>query len=338
MNEKIKDGIIIAAAAGAACTAGTFATGNHVVDLTFDAHNTEFSRKFFNPQPGDLPPFPAPNAAIQRTMIANLAWLEETLEAYEAEAVTERIVRTTDGGQVRLVGYLYYAVKPARRWVILVHGYRGRHEEMRRYAALYAQHGFNVFMPDLRSHGESDGRYIGMGWTDGDDILDWADYLVERFGGDIDIVLHGHSMGAATVLAASARSRAPQIVSVIADSGYSSVWDVMARAGRMVFHVPSFPLLNAANTCFKARGGYDLHAASFEHAIRFSHTPTLIIHGAEDRFVPVRMAPRLYHACGAPIKELHVIPNAGHVMAQLVDPHAYEQMVFGFLGRVENGR
>lgn len=35
----------------------------------------------------------------------------------------------------------------------------------------YAEKGFNVLVPDLRAHGESEGEIIGMGWLDRLDLI-----------------------------------------------------------------------------------------------------------------------------------------------------------------------
>lgn len=146
-------------------------------------------------------------------------------------------------------------------------------------------------------------------------------------------MLHGHSMGAAAVLAASGQAFGTPVSAVVADSGYTSVWDELVACAHSQFHVPAFPMVHLINACYKRRGGFDLRAASMVDAVRASRVPTLIIHGAEDDFVPVGMAPRLFKACGASIKEMHVVPDAGHTMALLMDPEGYDQMVFDFLER-----
>lgn len=38
------------------------------------------------------------------------------------------------------------------------------------YAALFHHLGYSVLMPDARSHGQSQGQYIGYGWVEKADI------------------------------------------------------------------------------------------------------------------------------------------------------------------------
>ncbi|MDW7650471.1 MAG: alpha/beta hydrolase [Bacillota bacterium] len=69
------------------------------------------------------------------------------------------------------------------------------------YARFYLEErGYNVLLPDNRGHGESQGHYIGFGRHDRLDCLQWVDEIISRNGEDSVIVLHGVSMGGATVL------------------------------------------------------------------------------------------------------------------------------------------
>src|SRR5699024_12483595 len=78
-----------------------------------------------------------------------------------------------------------------------------------------------------RGHGESGGDYYGFGWHDRLDIIDWLDQLVAE-NPDAEIVLHGLSMGAATVLMASGEDLPENVRLIIADSPYTSVYDLFA--------------------------------------------------------------------------------------------------------------
>ena len=67
-------------------------------------------------------------------------------------------------------------------------------------AKFYLNQGFSLMVVDERAHGKSEGTYIGFGCLDRYDALQWMEYVVERLGEDCELMLHGISMGAATVL------------------------------------------------------------------------------------------------------------------------------------------
>ena len=122
----------------------------------------------------------------------------------------------------RLRGWYYPLSCAGRRIAFLVHGYRSEHAEASgMYLDYYASRGFDLFCCDHTAHGESEGRFIGFDVLESEDCLRWIDALIERFGEDVEIVLHGFSMGAATVLQMS--SRCPkQVRLIVADCGFIS--------------------------------------------------------------------------------------------------------------------
>ena len=53
---------------------------------------------------------------------------------------------------------------------------------MASYAENFYDMGYNVMIPDLRAHGESEGYYIGMGWDDRNDIINLIEYIIAEDG------------------------------------------------------------------------------------------------------------------------------------------------------------
>lgn len=93
-------------------------------------------------------------------------------------------------------------------YAICCHGYAGEPAEMAKWAHRYAQLGFTVLLPAQRAHELSEGRYVGMGLLESDDLLGWVS-LITAADPDARILLHGNSMGAATVMMAAGDARLP---------------------------------------------------------------------------------------------------------------------------------
>lgn len=233
-----------------------------------------------------------------------------------------------DGAQ--LAALYVAAEKPSTRTVLLAHGYGGQPEEMVNYAAIYWQDGYNLLLPYARAHYRSGGQYVGFGWLERNDWIDWIKAIITRGGTDSQLVLHGASMGAATVLMVSGEDLPPQVRAVVADSAYTSLEDEFRVRMNADFGLPAFPVLQLTGLFAKWQAGYAFSEASTLKQVARSRTPTLVIHGTQDSYVPTEMATRLYDACSAP-KQLALIKGAGHTGSLGHAPGKYAQLVRNFL-------
>ena len=138
----------------------------------------------------------------------------------------EDIYITSKDG-LKLHAYYFPAENPTGKILLGIHGYKSyARREYAPFMRFYRSLGFDLFLVDDRAHGLSEGKYIGMGNIDRFDCIDWAKYIVNRFGEDIQILLQGVSMGGATVVSASGEADLPkQVFGIVADCPYTSVWE-----------------------------------------------------------------------------------------------------------------
>ena len=306
------------AAAGAAGLAGA---GNHFVNSALKADReakTVFKGGSILPE-GDTPAL--------RTMKENLAASVPALEKWESRKAPEKVHITAREG-FELTGFYAAGPEDSHNWAILVHGYHGSHKDARPWALAYEKWGFRCLLPDLRGHGESGGDWIGMGWTDRFDLLDWIGWILKK-DPEARIVLHGHSMGGATVLC-TCGEQPPAVAACVADCPYTSAWDIFAGVLKNRYHLPESPILNAGNSAFQLRGGYDLREASPLGAVGRSRVPTLFVHGEADGLVPLWMGQAIYAAAQCP-KQWKSFPEAAHAMSQFLAPEEYYGTVKAFL-------
>ncbi len=233
--------------------------------------------------------------------------------------------------KLRLHSYELKNKKESKIWVIVLHGYSNSASFMVSPAKQFLNYGYNVLMPDLRAHGKSDGKYIGMGWLEKDDIMLWIDYLIATYG-DIKIILYGISVGAATVMMLSGQDLPSNVRMAIEDSGYTSAWEEFKYELKHIFNMPIFPALYNANLMTMIRAKYSLKKASSIKQIKKSKIPIFFIHGDKDNFVPFYMLDKLYNEATCK-KDRLVIKNAGHTEAQQIEPEKYWRAVRKFIRR-----
>lgn len=256
--------------------------------------------------------------------------LNETAEWLEDAACQKLLVKTEDG--YTLDAEEFFTDEESHRWVLILHGYTGWKEEMYPFAYWYHQGGYHVIVPDLRCQGESEGDFIGMGWTDHYDCNLWIQYVLEQ-DSEAEIVLHGQSMGAATALIMTGEADCSEhIKAVVSDCAYTDAYSMFGEKIKEWFYLPAFPLVDSACIALRVRGGYNLKDASAINAVQESVIPTLFIHGDEDAMISVQMTKDLYEAAGCP-KELLIVEGAGHAQAQEKDPEAYFGTIESFLGK-----
>lgn len=259
--------------------------------------------------------------------------LTETQEWLETASRRKIQAETAEG--YRLVAEEFPAGE-GDTWVLLLHGYTGWKEEMYQFAFWYSSQGYSVLVPDLRCQGESEGDFIGMGWTDHYDCELWIDYILAQ-APEAQIVLHGQSMGAATALImAGAPEVSEHIVAVISDSAYTEAYEMFGDKITEWFHLPAAPFVDSACLMLRLRGGYNLRDASPLRAVSESSVPTLFIHGDGDRMIDVGMSCELFEAAACE-KELFIVEGAGHAQAQDKDPDDYYGRIDAFLKRYLQG-
>lgn len=253
----------------------------------------------------------------------NDAWLE-------AVPANETFIQSDDG--LKLKGFYWLQENDSDKWVIAIHGYRSNHWEMISAGQNFYERGFNVLTPDLRACGESEGKYVGMGWLDRKDILKWIDWVIAK-NPSCKIIIMGESMGGATTMMTSGENTPDNVVAFVEDCGYSSVWDIFEGELKLRFHLPTFPILNTASLISKIKAGYSFKEASAVKQLQKCSKPVLFLHGDADDFVTFPNLERVYNAKVSGPKDQLIINDAGHCKAAYVERDEYYKKVFDFINQ-----
>lgn len=236
----------------------------------------------------------------------------------------------TSADEIPLKGY-YLSHEDAKKIAIFGHGYLGHGKQMGIYAQYYYEKlGYDIFMPDFRGHGQSGGDYYGFGWPDRLDLIDWLNKIIAEKGDDVEIVMHGLSMGASSILMAAGEDALPsQVKAIISDSAYTSVDDLFGYQMKRMYHAPRFPILPTLSMITELRAGYNLYEASALKQVEKADLPILFIAGDADTFVPAPMTKELYEA--ASHAELHYFSGANHGESIAMYREEYLKLVKDFL-------
>ena len=234
------------------------------------------------------------------------------------QAQKPECVEITSHDGLRLRGN-YLAHPNPRGTILMFHGYRtDGHVDFCCAYRFYYELGFSILSVYQRSHAKSEGRFITFGVKERFDCLGWTKYAAERFGADHPLILDGMSMGASTVLMASALPLPPSVKGIIADSGFTSGWEELLHLMRGM-HIPCPRLLlGSADLVTRCIAGFSFRECSTVEAMEKNTRPILMVHGGADNFVPARFSEACFAACRTD-KELHIIPGADHGTGYIVD-------------------
>ena len=237
--------------------------------------------------------------------------------------------------QLKLHASYIHAENESHQYAIIIHGIWDNHESNGVYAKHYLEKGINVLLPDLRGFGKSEGKYIGYGFDDRLDIMEWIYWLIKR-DPEAKILIHGMSMGAATTLMTTGEKLPQNVKAAIADSSYSTLREQFAATYKSFkgSFIPVPIALALARVITLIRSGFDINEVNPIKAVANSSTPTLFIHGDDDTFIDPHMCSRLYEAASCP-KQYCMILGAGHIESVVKDPENYWKKISEFLSKTE---
>ena len=223
----------------------------------------------------------------------------------------------------------YYEYASGAPIELMFHGYRGDAErDLSGGVQRCFQLGHSALIVDQRGAGKSQGRVITFGIREHRDCLSWVHFMLNYFGADVQIILTGISMGAATVLMAAGKPLPDNVIGVLADCGFTSAKDIIFFVARQM-HLPIKLLYPFVKLGARLYGGFRLEEYSPLEAMRSCELPVIFFHGEADDYVPSFMSRRNFDACHSR-KRLVEIPNAVHGLSYPVDPETYIQEAYSF--------
>lgn len=208
--------------------------------------------------------------------------------------------------------------------LVLVHGWGSNHGTVSRLAEPLLKKGYPAVLFDVRQHGESGKAPFVTARHFRDDILATLAEARGLFPGRA-LVLIGHSMGGSTGVLAALRD--PLLAGFISIAAPANLWGVWAYQLSQK-GLPGKAIVKGLSLFLRRRAGEpwdDLDPLKRAADLRL---PFMVLHGDDDKSVPVEQAFLLAEAAGV---KPWIIPNWGHTDV-LESPELHE-----VLGKVLKG-
>jgi pimeloyl-ACP methyl ester carboxylesterase len=195
-----------------------------------------------------------------------------------------------------------HADAASRPTILFLHGKGGNAAEWRPEALRALDCGYNVLLPDLRGHGESEGAFVTYGLLETEDLANAIACAREKAGLDpLRLGVHGCSAGAA--LAVEFAADREGIRALWLESPWAEPAEMARHYLSVSTHLPSallgltsrFAVRRAVARIRRDLGLRDggLETVDPSRSIRRVRSPVCLVHGERDRLVPPHFAARL---------------------------------------------
>lgn len=199
----------------------------------------------------------------------------------------------------------------------------------------YEKYGYGLFVVDHTACGKSEGKYIGFSGFESIDGINWLHYINSRLG-NFKIILHGVSMGAATVLRMCGDTNLPSnVIFCVEDCGFTGAYDQLLYEMKLM-NLPAHPTVDIFDKINLLKAHYSIKEdCDVKGRVENSKIPILFIHGEKDTFVPTEDAYVLYDACKKD-KDILIVKDATHAASCIYDPDSYWEKVDKFISKYDN--
>jgi dipeptidyl aminopeptidase/acylaminoacyl peptidase len=250
--------------------------------------------------------------------------LRETATPASAGIAFRAVTLPTARGR-RLHGWHLPAVAGAPA-LVMIHGWGGNAQSLLPLARVLHEAGFTLLLVDARNHGQSDDDDFSSMVKFAEDLdhaLAWMKAQPETDPARVGIL--GHSVGAAAaLLCASRRDDLAAVVSIAAFAHPGRLMAAMMAQRGIPFWPVGWVILRYVERAI----GASFDAIAPLTTIGRIRVPVLLVHGMEDRSIPVEDARAIHARRAGDTTRLLLVPG-GHQAGTALRSHGHE--LVGFL-------
>lgn len=169
----------------------------------------------------------------------------------------------------------------------------------------------NICAFDFAGSGQSEGKYISLGYHEKKQVKNVVDFL-ERLPGMGNIGIWGRSMGAATTLLYTPTDK--RIKCIVVDSPFSNFRKLAKEICQSNITVPGILIEGAisiiGSTVYN-KNGIDINDIKPINSVKNCYVPIIFIHAQDDTFVKYKHSEKLFKNYAGNIKKLKGV-SGGH--------------------------
>lgn len=176
---------------------------------------------------------------------------------------------------------------PAGPVAVFVHGWRRSRIDSMRRAGAWLPSVRAAWLIDLAGHGDAPKGTTSLGAADVDAVARFCAGLAAREGTGAQVLLVGHSLGAAVALRSAALIPVERLAGVVAFAPYESVHEPIANRLRRQ-GIPAWPAAPLASALLHLACGRERSTRGAVRQLQAQRTPLLLVASDCDTHVPLR--------------------------------------------------
>ncbi len=217
--------------------------------------------------------------------------------------------------------------------LLILHGRGGNKEDYLPVAERFCAAGFRCFIPDLPGHGEHPRNFTTYGVLEAKEVLRcFAAACIEYESEEQPNFIFGQSMGGSVAMHVMAEENSEFSAAVVLSSFDRLDSVVSGQAEGLVGGAGARLLLPIISRIYAVRTGVSLSEIRPVDLAEKNAVPTLVLHGAGDRFVETAGGRRLFDAMPEGLEKRWIeVPDANHNNVLITDFPVYATMAEWFL-------
>lgn len=265
-------------------------------------------------------------------ILFNIAINEEFVQPniFESYNKTTFFVKSNYGYDLHC-NYLKSKDQFSNKVIIFSHGVRANTSSSLKYAQFFLTEGYDVVLFDHRCHGKTGGRYLTYGFYEKHDLHSIVRIIKEKYGEDIEIGLHGESMGSAISIQYAGVYN--ELDYYIFDCPYSDLKKQLQFRLNKEYKLKGYLIMPLVDLFIKLRIGFRFKDVSPINFISKITKPILMIHTVDDDYIPSYMTQELFEKISS-ATSIYWAKNGGHAQAFLKNREEYISQVKNFLHNV----
>lgn len=218
--------------------------------------------------------------------------------------VKELFLETNNKKQIQVFLTTKKSDKPL---IILLHGWANTSDKFYPLAKELIKKNWQLLFVNARNHGKSDPDSYSTMVKFIEDLNSVLRFVSASFS-DRKIILIGHSLGAAANVYVSGRNQ--KIQALVSISSFSDLGNTMARSF-LKKHMPQW-VIKYILKYLEKEIGLSIDELSPINNINSVLQPILLLHGTNDKIVPVDECNKLYNKCVIKYTKQRIIEGANH--------------------------